>query len=107
MTDETRKTWPRRPIIYEINTWVWLNTLSERYNCQIDWATFPRKNGTGFPGRASTGIWLMGVWERSPTGRAISLSTPAIVRGMPNNVTRFFPAGRERFSLLYSWLRGG
>jgi hypothetical protein len=24
-------TWPLHPIIYEINTWVWLNELSQKY----------------------------------------------------------------------------
>ncbi len=24
------KPWPRHPLIYEINTWVWLNELSRR-----------------------------------------------------------------------------
>ena len=25
------KTWPINPVIYEINTWVWLGELGEKY----------------------------------------------------------------------------
>ena len=27
--------WPRRPVIYEINTWVWLNDLRQQYDRAI------------------------------------------------------------------------
>ena len=25
------KTWPKNPVIYEINTWVWLRELGQKY----------------------------------------------------------------------------
>jgi len=29
------KSWPRYPVIYEINTWVWLQELSEEYKSPV------------------------------------------------------------------------
>src|SRR5512146_2024456 len=72
------KTWPRRPIIYEINTWVWLNTLSQRYGRPIHLSSVPAKEWDLLADYGVDGVWLMGVWERSPAGREISLQTPAL-----------------------------
>ena len=33
--------WPPHPWIYEINTWVWLNELSQRYQRPITLANLP------------------------------------------------------------------
>ena len=85
---EKMKSWPRYPVIYEINTWVWLNELRAK-------SQEPRTKGKGqgargknqrplslanVPGEewdriASLGfdaVWLMGVWERSPAGIAVA-----------------------------------
>jgi Alpha amylase, catalytic domain len=79
MTTEMMKTWPPRPIIYEINAWVWLNELSRRYGRSIKLGNVPPKEWDELAEWGFDGVWLMGVWERSPAGREISLSTPAIV----------------------------
>ena len=34
-------TWPRHPVIYEINNWVWLGELSRKYRRVVDLATVP------------------------------------------------------------------
>ena len=33
--------WPAHPLIYEINTWVWLRRLSRKYQRQITLANVP------------------------------------------------------------------
>ncbi len=33
--------WSRRPVIYEINTWVWLNELSQHYKHPITLGNVP------------------------------------------------------------------
>jgi hypothetical protein len=33
------KTWPKHPVIYEINTWVWLCELSRKYGRVVDLGT--------------------------------------------------------------------
>ena len=38
----TALTWPKNPIICEINPWVWLQELSQRYQHPIKLATVPK-----------------------------------------------------------------
>jgi Alpha amylase, catalytic domain len=64
--------WPRRPVIYEINTWVWLNELSQRYQRAITLGNVPMEQWDALASLGVDAVWLMGVWERSPTGIRIS-----------------------------------
>jgi alpha amylase-like protein len=91
MTAQATKAWPRRPIIYEINTWVWLNELSRRYGRAIKLGDVPAEEWDRLGSQGFDGIWLMGVWERSPAGRAISLNTPAIVEECRRTLPDFSP----------------
>jgi glycosidase len=64
---------PARPTIYEINTAVWLGgrPLGEVPGAQWDaLAALP-----------VDAVWLMGVWERSPAGRAITLAEEEVMAG--------------------------
>ncbi|RMF77700.1 MAG: alpha-amylase [Chloroflexi bacterium] len=58
--------WPEKPFIYEINTWVWLNTLSRFYNHPITLENVPDEVIEALTALPIDAIWLMGVWERSP-----------------------------------------
>lgn len=91
MTADIMKTWPRRPIIYEINAWAWLNELSRRYGRSIKLGSVPAKEWDQLAEWGFDGVWLMGVWERSPAGRKISLSTPAIVEECQRTLPDFTP----------------
>ena len=64
--------WPRRPVIYEINTWVWLNSLSHHYKQAITLGTVPSELWDALASLSVDAVWLMGVWERSPEGIRIS-----------------------------------
>lgn len=61
------------PLIFEINTIPWLNTLSEIFGHPIDLNNIPieliDQELTPFDA-----IWCMGVWERSPKGQNIARS---------------------------------
>src|SRR4051812_39191421 len=70
---------PRKPIIYEINTWVWLQALSSRYAKTMDLSNVPPAEWDFLAGLGCNTVWLMGVWQRSPVGRQIALETAAIV----------------------------
>jgi hypothetical protein len=70
---------PDKPIIYEINTWVWLQALSSRYGKTIDLSSVPPSEWDALAERGCNTVWLMGVWRRSPVGRRIALYTAAIV----------------------------
>ena len=64
-------TWPKRPIIYEINTWVWLDELAKDQKKPVTLATIPRKEWAAIAALGCDAVWFMGVWERSPAGIAI------------------------------------
>jgi len=66
------KAWPKHPVIYEINTWVWLNELSQKHNRSVTLATVPPEEWDFLSSFGFDAIWFMGVWERSPAGIAIS-----------------------------------
>ncbi|MGC2765699.1 MAG: hypothetical protein WB607_09350 [Candidatus Acidiferrum sp.] len=40
------KPWPKHPVIYEINTWVWLSELSRKYKSLVNLATVPEEEWT-------------------------------------------------------------
>jgi hypothetical protein len=64
--------WPRRPVIYEINTWVWLNSLSRHYQRAITLGNVPAEQWDAIATLGMDAVWLMGVWERSPEGIRIA-----------------------------------
>ena len=66
------RSWPRYPVIYEINTWVWLDELSRKYNRSVSLSTVPAEEWDFLSSFGFDAIWLMGVWERSPAGIAIA-----------------------------------
>lgn len=65
--------WPVQPMIYEINTVVWLTELSRRYGRRVTLGDIPAAawDEAVLPGIDA--VWLMGVWERSPAGLKIAL----------------------------------
>jgi glycosidase len=65
--------WPIHPKIFEINTWPWLTNFSDIYGRNIKLDSIPieliDQELTLFDV-----VWLMGVWERSPIGREITMN---------------------------------
>jgi hypothetical protein len=66
----------KHPIVYEINTWVWLDDLSKRFKKRITLATVPDEVIEELAAWGVDAVWMMGVWERSPRGREIALAHP-------------------------------
>jgi hypothetical protein len=64
--------WPRYPSIYEINTWVWLSEISHKYGTTINLSCVPPAEWDAIASFGFDAVWFMGVWERSPTGIAVS-----------------------------------
>src|SRR5438067_13918982 len=64
--------WPRYPTLYEINTWVWLSQLSKTTGKSIDLGSVPAAEWDTIASFGFDAVWLMGVWERSPAGLAIT-----------------------------------
>ncbi len=65
-------TWRKRPVIYEIATFVWLNELRAQYGRALTLATIPAQVWDALAKLDVDAVWLMGVWERSPTGVDVS-----------------------------------
>ncbi len=65
--------WPKRPVIYEINTPVWLHDLSLKYQQPIDLGKVPPEIWDSLGSLGIDAVWFMGVWERSPAGIRVSL----------------------------------
>ena len=61
------KPWPKHPVIYEINSWVWLRELAGG-GAPLSLADVPAKEWNAIAARGFDAVWLMGVWERSPAG---------------------------------------
>lgn len=64
--------WRRYPILYEINTWVWLNELSSQAGRRLTLAEVPDAPLDAVADWGFDAIWLMGVWKRSPRGCEIA-----------------------------------
>lgn len=85
------KPWPKYPVIYEINTWVWLHELSERYRKPVSLATVPDKEWDAIASYGFDAVWLMGVWERSPAGIAISMKNDGLLTDFRRALPDFRP----------------
>ncbi|MFZ4535457.1 hypothetical protein [Propionivibrio sp.] len=73
------RTWPRHPVILEINTWVWLRELGQKYLQPVTLATVPKQEWDAIAAHGFDAVWFMGVWERSPAGIEISMRNPGLL----------------------------
>jgi hypothetical protein len=64
--------WPTRPVIYEINTAVWLNERSRAAGRRLTLADIEPNDWDAVTPAGVDAVWLMGVWERSPAGLAVA-----------------------------------
>ncbi|HEX6523737.1 MAG TPA: hypothetical protein VF070_27615 [Streptosporangiaceae bacterium] len=63
-----RQGWPDKPVIYEINTAIWLADLSRSAGRRVTLADVPTSAWDDVTPAGVDALWLMGVWERSPAG---------------------------------------
>ncbi|BCA53053.1 alpha-amylase [Nitrospira sp. KM1] len=71
--------WSKRPRIYEINTWVWLNELTKTAGASMTLADVPTTKWDAIAAYGFDAVWLMGVWERSPAGIDIAMRNEALL----------------------------
>ncbi len=69
-----RAGWNANPIIYEINTWVWLNQLSREFGASVSLANIPPEALEELAAWQFDAVWLMGVWHRGPATRKSALN---------------------------------
>jgi hypothetical protein len=84
--------WPAHPVLYEINTWLWLEELSRSAGREVTLASLPASEWDALGGLGIDAVWLMGVWERSPTGRRIALENPGLLADFRRALPDFTPA---------------
>ncbi len=83
--------WPTRPIIYEIHTYIWLNDLSQIFQRNITLANVPTEIWDAIAELHIDAVWLMGIWERSPLGRAIAMDNSGLVQDFSHKLPDFDP----------------
>lgn len=71
--------WPKRPIIYEINTQVWLRELGMKKKAPVTLATVPKSEWDALAALKVDAVWFMGVWERSPAGIAVAMGNEGLL----------------------------
>jgi len=81
------KMWSKNPVIYEINTWVWLAELSQKYQRPVNLATVPESEWEAIGACGFDAVWFMGVWERSPAGIEIAMRN----KGLQEDFRRALP----------------
>ena len=72
----TALAWPASPVVYEVNTAVWLGEVAGRLGADVTLGSVPASEWDLVVPEGISVVWLMGVWSRSPSGRQIALSNP-------------------------------
>jgi hypothetical protein len=75
----TMSTWPKRPLIYEVNTWVWLDELAKNRKKPVTLATVPKKEWDAIAALGCDAVWFMGAWERSPAGIQVAMRNQGLL----------------------------
>jgi len=72
LKDKAAFAWPPHPVLYEINTKAWLHDLSEKAGRPVTLGSVPPEELERLADFGFDGLWLMGVWARSPRSREIA-----------------------------------
>ncbi len=83
--------WPKDPVIYEINTWVWLKELSEEYKTSVTLGNVPAGKWDGIADLKVDAVWFMGVWKRSPAGIAVANRNKGLLEDFRRALPDFRP----------------
>lgn len=67
---------PRYPALYQINTRVWLTELSQTLGRRATLDDIPEAALQELAGLGFDWVWLLGVWQTGPAGRALSRADP-------------------------------
>lgn len=74
----------KQPIIYEINTPIFLNEISQRVGYPVTFANVPDEIWDEVARHGQDVVWFMGVWTRSVVGREMALGNPEFKEVLPD-----------------------
>jgi hypothetical protein len=69
----------RHPHLYEISAWPWLEELSARAGTEVTLETVPAGAWDALAKRGIDCVYLMGVWQRSATGRLMARTDAGLI----------------------------
>jgi glycosidase len=69
---------PRNPSLYQLNTRIWLNTLSEKYHQTITLQDIPDDELDFLVESGFDWIWLLGVWRTGELGQQLARQHPGL-----------------------------
>jgi len=82
----------KRPIIYEIHAWLWLEELRNQYGKGLHLGTIPEEVWDDLTSWGMDALWMMGVWKRSVWGQTLLEG----VEGVRATMERLFPHEQRR-----------
>ncbi len=88
----TRLSTAAHPVVYEINTWPWLERLGREAGRPVDLGSVPPSTWDELAALGIDAVWLMGVWRRSPAGVAIALANPDLTASFAAALPDWTPA---------------
>jgi len=71
--------WPGQPVIYEVNTAVWLAELTRAARAPVTLGSVTEAGWDAITPAGADAVWLMGVWERSPAGLELARANAGLV----------------------------
>jgi hypothetical protein len=71
--------WPGQPVIYEVNTAVWLAELTRAAGTPVTLGSASDAAWDAVTPAGTDAVWLMGVWERSPAGLELTMANPELL----------------------------
>lgn len=74
----------KQPIIYEINTAVFLREQSDRYGETVTFATVPDEVWDEIASKGITMVWFMGVWQRSDVATSMAKGQSWVYDALPD-----------------------
>jgi hypothetical protein len=75
---------PKQPVIYEINTAIFLAELSIKYDRHITLGAVPEEEWRTIAELPVDAVWFMGVWQRSPYSRKVSMPHEELRTALPD-----------------------
>jgi hypothetical protein len=71
--------WPGQPVIYEVNTAVWLAELARAAGAPVTLGSATDADWDAVTPAGADAVWLMGVWERSPIGLELATANAGLL----------------------------